>query len=322
MDSLLLAAATVPLAVALDLVVGDPEVSWHPVRLLGRFAGAVERHLRASRLSESLDGILLAAVVVASASGLAWALSFAAHLAGPVVGLAVDALLIAIALAGRSLAEAGAVVGRALARGDLAEARLLLARIVGRDTERLGETGIARATIETLAENTVDAVVAPLFWAALLGPAGIWAHKAASTLDSMVGYKDERNLRIGAMSARLDDVLVWVPARLAVPLIALSSALLGLDASGALRVGGRDRLLHASPNSAHGEAAFAGALRVRLGGEVCYRGRVSHRPDIGSEFSEALPERIGPAARLVVAVEVVGAVVAFGATVLRVLVIS
>ena len=182
-------------------------------------------------------------------------------------------------LAARSLGGETLRVARA---ADQSFARRALSRIVGRDTSDLDRAEIDRACVETVAENTNDAVVAPLFWYAVGGPVGLWAYKAINTLDSMVGYRNDRYLRLGWASARLDDVAGFVPARLTWMLVAIASLLTGERAGAAMRVGWRDGRNHSSPNAAWGEAAMAGALGVQLGGPATYG---------GVPASEAAPRR-------------------------------
>jgi adenosylcobinamide-phosphate synthase len=295
---------SVALALALDLLLGDPRYRLHPVRLLGSAISAGERALRRTRLSDRAAGTVLTVAAVALAGGVALALSLLAwSYAGPIAGIAADALLVYFALAGRSLADEGSAIRGRVDAADLPGARTALAGIVGRDTEALGESEIARATIETLGENSVDALIAPAFWALLLGPAGAWLHKAASTLDSMVGYRNERYERFGTPSARLDDALAWVPARLAIPLVAMGAAAIRCDWRAAWRTGLRDRLKHASPNSAHGEAAFAGALGVRLGGIAYYAGVPSQRSSLGVEYPAPRGSDVRAAVRLLLVIE-------------------
>ena len=173
----------------------------------------------------------------------------------------------------------------ALATGDLAEARRTLAYIVGRDTAELDENGIWRALVETVAENTSDGIIAPLFWLTLTGPVGAMVYKAVSTLDSMVGYRNERYLQFGWASARMDDLLNFIPARLTALLMILAAPLAGLSMKGSLAVTLRDRLKHPSPNSGHPEAAAAGALGVQLGGPAQYKGTPSWKEYIGTPLS-------------------------------------
>jgi adenosylcobinamide-phosphate synthase len=300
------------LALALDLALGDPAHRLHPVRLLGGFITLAERVLRRTPLPDRAAGVILAVVTAATSAGAAFALTLVAwRYAGPAGGVALDAVLVYFALAGRALALEGRGIARTLAAGDLAAAREALTLIVGRDTHDLDEAEIARAAIETLAENSVDALVAPAFWALVLGPPGAWLHKAASTLDSMVGYRSERYARFGTASAKLDDALAWLPARLAIPLVAAAAPLAGAQSARAISIGLRDRLLHASPNSAHGEAAFAGALGVQLGGVAHYGGEPRERPLIGAEHEGASATSLRAAVRLLVALEVLLLLLAF-----------
>jgi adenosylcobinamide-phosphate synthase len=252
-------------------------------------------------LEGRLGGAILAVLTVTLAAGAAFGMSFLAHASSLALGVIADAALIWMTLSVRSLARAGHEVARNLEEGDLSAARLNVARIVARRTDQLDETGISRAAVESLGENVVDGVIAPLFWAVLLGPAGAWVHKAASTLDSMVGYRDERHAQFGWASARLDDVLAWLPARAALAVVSAAAAAIRLDAHDAWRIGWRDRLKHASPNSAHGEAAFAGALGVSLGGPVEYADRIQDRPVIGAGLRPPGSGRVWQAALLVLA---------------------
>ncbi|MDO9557101.1 MAG: adenosylcobinamide-phosphate synthase CbiB [Coriobacteriia bacterium] len=301
------------LALALDLVLGDPRYRLHPVRLLGDAIATGERAVLRTALPDRLAGALLAAATVMLAASTALALSLLAwHYGGALGGVAADAILIYFALAGRALADEGHAIRTRLDANDLPGARNALAGVVGRDTANLDESQITRAAIETLGENSVDALIAPAFWALLLGPAGAWLHKAASTLDSMVGYRNEQYARFGTAGAKLDDVLAWVPARLAIPLVAVAAAVVRSDWRTAWSTGLRDRLRHASPNSAHGEAAFAGALGVRLGGVVHYAGVESERAAIGVEFATPSASDLRAAGRLLLAVEML--ILVFAAT--------
>jgi len=316
---LLVRAAALVLALVLDLAFGDLPSAWHPVAWLGRAITALERTIRrAPALNGLAGGALLAVITVTLAVAPALALSWGARLGvlatttavATAAAIAVDALLIWLTLAARSLAEEGRTVSAHLAAGDLPAARGHLSHLVARRTDVLDESGVARAAIESMGENVVDGVIAPMFWAALLGPGGAWLHKAASTLDSMVGYKNERYATFGTVSARLDDALAWVPARLALTVVPVAGACIGLDARGAWRMALSDRHKHASPNSAHGEAAFAGALGVSLGGCAMYADHVTERPVIAEGFPDPSAADAVAAARLVVACAAVAAVLA------------
>ena len=199
----------------------------------------------------------------------------------PIVGDVVSIALLYNCFAGRDLARHSARVYRALADDDLPEARRRVSMLVGRDTEHLDEPEIVRGAVESVAENMVDGVTAPLFFAVLGGPVGALLYKAVNTLDSTFGYKNERYLQFGWASARFDDVVNYIPARLTAPLVAFTAALLGLRPLGAWRIFQRDGRKHPSPNSGLTEAAVAGALGVQLGGLNYYFGEPSERPRMG-----------------------------------------
>lgn len=268
-------------ALVLDLLMGDPRWLPHPVVLIGRGIVALERSLRRFGLDGRIGGICLLLGTVVPAAGAAWLLLMAAGRIHPLAGQAAAVFLSATCLASRSLHAESAVVARALLDGDLATARQRLSWIVGRDTDRLEQGDIWRALVETVAENTSDGVIAPLFWLAIAGPVGGMAYKAVSTLDSMVGYRNERYLRLGWASARMDDLLNFIPARLTALLMIVAAPLVGLSPVGAFRVARRDRLKHPSPNSGHPEAAAAGALGVQLGGAASYGGVPSWKEHLG-----------------------------------------
>lgn len=288
-------------AYAADLLIGDPRWLPHPVVLIGRGIGGLEallRRLGKGAPAERFAGAVLAVTVVggtylAAEALLAWAGSVSTPFR---TILAV--WLLSTALAGRGLAGAALAVHRPLTAGDLPAARRHLARIVGRDTGNLAESEVVRGTVETVAENTVDGVVSPLFYAVLGGAPLALAYKAVNTLDSMVGYRNDRYRHFGWASARLDDLANYLPARLTGLLMAAAARLLGLDAGGALRCVRRYAGRHPSPNSGIPEAAVAGALGVRLGGINHYGGEASFRPHLGEERRPLSPEHILQAVRL------------------------
>jgi len=264
----------------LDQLLGDPRWLPHPVRWLGRLIAGLEAPLR-WLLPARLAGVLLLLLTAGSAGGCAWGLL---ELAGGIdawLRLGVATILIYYALAARSLAREPQAVLAACRREDWDTARQLLAGIVGRDTAGLPPPEIYRACVETVAENTTDAVVAPLFYTALFGPVGLWVFKAISTLDSMVGYRNERYLQYGWSSARADDLANYVPARLTWLLLALAAGLTGHRGTAAWRLGWRDGRKHLSPNAAWAEATMAGALGVQLGGTSTYQGVPSLKPLLG-----------------------------------------
>lgn len=270
------------LAYALDLAAGDPEWFPHPVRAIGMAISAGERCLRRSgdnRAGETLKGALLTGAVVAGS----WAAARGAgRLPGAWEGVA-ETVLAWTTLATRSLLSEAKSVLDALDDGDLKRARLRLSRIVGRDTERLGEEEMARAVIETLAESACDGIVAPLAWLAAGGVPAAMAYKAANTLDSMIGHPEPPYRDFGRAAARLDDAANLVPARLTALCIVAAAFLLGYDAASAGRVWRRDGGKHASPNAGQSEAAMAGALGVRLGGLNTYGGKPAASALLGAE---------------------------------------
>jgi adenosylcobinamide-phosphate synthase len=268
-------------AVAVDLLLGDPQWLPHPVRAMGRLALGLEWLSRRALGSTRLAGSVAAFAVYASAGLAAWGLMELAAMLHPWAADVVAVLLIYTAIAPRDLARHSMAVFRALQADDLAEARRRVGAIVGRDTDRLDAAGIARATVESVAESTVDGVTAPLFFAVVAGPVGAVVYRAVNTLDSMFGHQDERYGRFGWAAARVDDVANYLPARLTAPLMALAAALLRLRGVATLRMVLRDGRSHASPNAGLAEAAMAGALGVQLGGTNYYDGEPLERPTIG-----------------------------------------
>lgn len=277
--------AVLILALALDLSLGDPRRLPHPVVAIGRLITFLESCLRRIPGNGRIAGVLLMLFTVGTSATTVW---LALHwLAGinALAGLLGAAYAAYTCLAARSLHRESALVADALAAGDLEAARRGLSYIVGRDTHDLGDADIWRALVETVAENTADGIVSPLFWLTLGGPVAGMAFKAVSTLDSMVGYKNERYLRMGWASARTDDLLNFIPARLTALLMVVAAPMAGLSWQGALRITLRDRRNHPSPNSGHPEAAAAGALGVRLGGPASYGGCPSWKEHIGDPLT-------------------------------------
>jgi adenosylcobinamide-phosphate synthase len=228
-----------------------------------------------------LAGFLVAMAVYLITGAAAWGAIYAAGLAHPLAGDAVAVLVIYVAIAPRDLARHGMAVYRALAGGELAEARRRVAAIVGRDTESLDAAGVARAAVESVAESTVDGVTAPLLFAVVAGPVGAIVYRAINTLDSMFGHQDAQYRDFGWAAARIDDLANYLPARLTAPLLCLAAALLGQRPLAAVRVLVRDGRKHPSPNAGLIEAAVAGALGVQLGGRNYYAGVPLDRPTQG-----------------------------------------
>lgn len=290
---------------ALDALLGDPAWLLHTVCIIGSYISFAEKRLRARGGNLRKSALLLTVSTVLLTMAAAGALLALLSCFGRIPRLAGMALLDWLGLAMTSLAREARGVERALDRG-VEAGRAQVARIVGRDTQRLSEEEIIKATVETVAENTTDGVIAPMLYAALGGPVLLWGFKAASTLDSMVGYMDERYRDIGWSSARLDDLLNFIPARVTGPLLCLAAALTGLDGKNAWRVMRRDYACHKSPNCAWSEAAAAGALHIQLGGTHDYFGTPMEKPTIGDADRPAERSDIARAVCLMMAASTLG----------------
>ena len=293
------------LGFALDALLGDPAWLLHPVCIIGSYISFAEKRLRARGGNLRKSALLLTVSTVLLTMAAAGALLALLSCFGRIPRLAGMALLDWLGLAMTSLAREARGVERALDRG-VEAGRTQVARIVGRDTQHLNEEEIVKAAVETVAENTTDGVIAPMLYAALGGPVLLWGFKAASTLDSMVGYMDERYRDIGWSSARLDDLLNFIPARVTGPLLCLAAALTGLDGQNAWRVMRRDHANHKSPNCAWSEAAAAGALHIRLGGTHDYFGKPMEKPTIGDADRPAQRADIARAVHLMMTASVLG----------------
>lgn len=286
----------------LDLLLGDPLWLPHPIVLIGRLIAALEGRLRPlckeDKVALLYSGGLLAATVCLLSFALPWLLLYGAGLVHPYLALALESFMCYQILAMKSLRGAAQAVAAALRSGSLAEAREKVGYIVGRDTRELEREEIIKATVETVAENTSDAVVAPLFYMFLGGAPLAFLYKGINTMDSMVGYRTAKYLYFGRCPARLDDVANLLPARLSGLLLILAAFLCGLDGAGAWRIFWRDRYNHLSPNSAMTESAVAGALGIRLGGDHYYFGQLIPKATIGEERRQPCVEDIEAANRL------------------------
>jgi adenosylcobinamide-phosphate synthase len=291
-------------AIALDLVLGDPRWFPHPVRLMGWSARGLEwllvRLLGRNRPAGMLFTLLIVGGSYASVRALLWAAERWDHRAA----LGLTTALLYTCFAARDLDVESTRVYRDLERGDLEASRRSLSMIVGRETSRLDEAEVTRAAVETVAENTVDGVISPLFFAILGGAPLAMAFKAASTLDSMVGHRTPRYLKFGWASARLDDLLNFIPARLARLFYPLSSLICGLSATNCWRIAWRDGQKSPSPNAGISEAAVAGALGVRLGGINFYEGMELCRPHLGDPLRPLDRRDIRRAVHLMYATEI------------------
>lgn len=288
----------------LDLLFGDPAGRFHPVCFIGKLISALENKLyRKSdpdRRKQSRGTLLTVSVIIITAlvtAGILVTALIAGKSTGGIIYLILAALLCDSTLAVRDLRKESMKVASALNKG-LPDARKALSRIVGRDTENLDEAAVIRAAVETVAENTTDGAVSPLFFLFLGGPAAAMAYKAVNTMDSMIGYKNERYLHFGRATAKLDDVLNFIPARIAALLWIAAAGLCGEDMKGAWRIWRRDRFKHESPNSAQTESACAGSLQVALAGDAYYFGKLKKKPVIGDPVREITPDDIRRANRM------------------------
>lgn len=283
----------------LDLVLGDPYCFPHPIRLIGKLISGIENLLRKSdkNLDKNLNkkrkdkknalefwqGLILVLLVLVSVVLSATALLLFAYWIHPYIGMMAECVMTYQILAVKCLKVESMKVYQRLKEGDLAKARTAVSMIVGRDTACLDEEGIAKAAIETVAENTSDGVIAPMLYLAVGGPILGFFYKAVNTMDSMIGYKNEKYLYFGRVAAKLDDVLNFIPARISAVLMIAASFVAGspFSAKGALMVYQRDRRKHASPNAAQTESVCAGSLGIQLAGDASYFGRIVKKPYIG-----------------------------------------
>ncbi len=293
----------------LDVIIGDPETKYHPIRFVGWIIKKGEAALYNTRLPKRLGGVVLVIGVIAITVGVTTDIFFLLFHVAPMLGWIWAAIIIYFCLAFRSLIDAGECVRKDLVKNNIASARKHLSWIVSRDTNTLHESDVIRGTIESLSENLNDAVIAPLFYAFLFGMPGIVLYKTANTLDSMIGYKSERYLKFGWCAARLDDVLNYIPARIAFLFVFVGAAILRYDVVAAWRTVFKYSQTGESPNGGIGICAFAGALRVTLGGMNSFNGAPSPTPTIppvGAIATPLSPRQIRRAEYLIIGSTLVG----------------
>ncbi|QGG46892.1 adenosylcobinamide-phosphate synthase CbiB [Heliorestis convoluta] len=299
------------LALLIDLFLGDPRWLPHPVVAMGKLISSLEKKLYLQKSKQEKPqalywrGALLSLIVVITTFLITTLVVTIAQALGTLLATFIAALLLGIALAARSLAGAALEIKDLLEQGNLAEARRKLSYIVGRDTEQLDESEIVRATIETVAENTVDGITSPLFYAFILGVPGAYAYKAINTLDSMIGYRSERYLWFGRFAAKLDDIANYLPARLTGLSMIVGAALLGYPIKAMIRTWQRDAASHPSPNSGIPESVVAGALGVQLGGLNYYKQVPSQRATMGDPLVPLQARHIGQAVTIMAVTTVI-----------------
>ena len=291
----LLTALPLILGFILDCIIGDPYNIPHPVRLIGRLIGGLEKLVRQRMKNLRIGGVILGLTVILLSTAAPLALLLICYHVHIILGIAAETVLCCYMLAAKCLCRESMKVCRAAESGDTEAARKAVSMIVGRDTAVLDSDGIIRAAVETVAENTSDGVTAPLFYMGLGGAVGAFFYKSVNTMDSMIGYKDEKYADIGRFAAKLDDVLNYIPSRLTALLMVISAPLAGLDGGNAFRIWKRDRRNHASPNSAQTESACAGALHLRLAGDAWYFGKLHKKPYIGDDDRPVEPRDISRA---------------------------
>ena len=273
---------------ALDLIIGDPYSFPHPVRYIGKLISIVEKQIRKITSSDKglkIAGFFLWFIVVGATFGIT-TLVLQLFKFNKLAYFIVNTILIYTTLATKCLKDESVKIYKVLKTGDLEKSRIQLSYIVGRDTTNLNEKEIVRATVETVAENTVDGIIAPLFYGFIGGAPLAMAYKAVNTLDSTVGYKNDKYYYLGFASDKIDDIANYIPARLGVILLPLGSLFTGFNFKDALKIGIRDRKNHKSPNCAFSEGAVAGALGIQLGGTNVYFGKEVYKPTIGDKTRE------------------------------------
>lgn len=273
------------LGVILDFILGDPHGWWHPVIGIGKIITKTEHIVRSifpkTKRGERIGGGGLAVVVIVVSVAIPAILLYIAYHLHWVAGMLLEAIMCYTMLAAKSLKVESMKVANALEQEGLEAGRKAVSMIVGRDTQRLDETGVIKAAVETVAENTSDGVIAPLIFMGIFGAVGGFFYKSINTMDSMIGYKNEKYQYFGTVAAKLDDIVNFIPARISAIIMVVSAFLCGMDGKGAFRIFKRDRYNHASPNSAQTESVMAGALGVQLAGDAWYFGVKHEKPTIG-----------------------------------------
>jgi adenosylcobinamide-phosphate synthase len=275
------AAYILPAAFILDLVLGDPPRLPHPIRWLGRAITTGEPFFRNLKLKLSLSGAIFALCLITGTWTLTFILVKTAQCIHPLVRAGAEILILYYCISIRSLESSAMAVFEALTQSRLDDARAKVARIVGRDVENLNFDEVSRATVETVGENLVDGVISPLFYAAMGGAPLAMAYKMINTLDSMIGYKNDKYRDFGKIAARIDDIANFIPARMSILVISLAAKILTGHGSRTFQTALTEGANHTSPNAGYSEAAFAGALGIRLGGPNYYHGRLVSKPYLG-----------------------------------------
>lgn len=311
---------TLPAGFILDLLMGDPRWLYHPVCLIGNLISILEKGIRKvfpkTDKSERAGGILEVVLVCFITFFIPYVVIHLFYKWNFWLGFALETFWCGQLFATKSLKVESMKVYDRLKNGTIEEARYAVSMIVGRDTQALSEIGVTKAAVETVAENSSDGIIAPMLYMAIGGIPLMFLYKGINTMDSMLGYKNDKYLYFGRCAARLDDVANYIPARISGWLMALSTVFVGMDTKNAVKIYRRDRRNHASPNSAQTEAAMAGALDVQLAGNAYYFGKLYEKPTIGDPIRPVEIEDIPRANKLLYATCIVGAILFFGLSVL------
>lgn len=281
---------------AADLIFGDPRWLYHPVRLIGNLIALLEKLIRkimpVNKAGELAGGFITVVLVLLLCGIVPWVLLHLVFGLNVVAGVILEAFMCYQLLAVKSLKDESMKVYDALTGSTIEDARKAVSMIVGRDTQNLDQKGVAKAAIETVAENFSDGVIAPMFYMFIGGPVLMYIYKGINTMDSMLGYKNDKYIYFGRCAAKLDDAANFIPSRLAALLLIAAAYIGGFNGKGAVKIFKRDRFNHASPNSAQTESAAAGALDIQLAGNAYYFGKLYEKPTMGDSVKEPEAEDI------------------------------
>jgi adenosylcobinamide-phosphate synthase len=307
---------SLPAAFLLDLIIGDPTWLPHPIRWMGRVIVELEPRFRKLPMHDVPSGLLFAATLIFCTWAVTGLLLYTAHLVHPAVSVILEIILIYFAISVRSLETSAMPVYRALKQKQVEAARKRVSQIIGRDVERLTETGIASGAVESVAENLVDGVVSPMVYACIGGAPLAMAFKMVNTLDSMIGYKNETYRSFGKAAARIDDIANYIPARLSVIFIAIAAKILCGEEQRAFRTALNEGSNHTSPNAGYSEASFAGALGIKLNGPCYYGKRLVAKPFIGIRYERPTVDDIKRACDLMILSALISFIVLWGSSLL------
>ena len=303
-----------PAAFLLDLILGDPQFLPHPIRWMGKAIELLEPAFRKISKNLSISGIFFALFLILTSWVITFIIVVIVGKLHPVLGIVIEIVLIYWCISVRSLKQSAMEVGRSLIEKRIDETKEKVSLIVGRDVEKITERGILKATVETVAENLVDGVISPLFFAVIGGAPLAIAYKMVNTLDSMVGYKSDQYIHFGKAAARIDDIANFIPARLSVPIISIAAQILSRTGLHAFKTAALEGRNHSSPNAGFPEASFAGAMEIKLGGPNYYHGKLVYKPYIGKLFGEADIKHIKKACDLMMLSSILWLVILLGIT--------